>query len=153
MLKHLFYLPGYLVRFWMNILFVFGGHKSLGDAQRLVGANTQFGLVINSIAGWVGILALSLYLLGQHAPPPAAPPQPAAVAPQPEQQAPIMVQDGQAPGEQATAKASMEEPQPLIMETKMGEDAAKELAATANPAPGGEGAPSPAQPSASVPGQ
>ncbi len=64
MLKRFLLLPGYLIRFWMNLLFVFGGLKNMGDAQRFLGANTDFGLVANAVAGWVGIFAVaSLFLI------------------------------------------------------------------------------------------
>jgi hypothetical protein len=70
MLKQLFLLPGYLIRFWLNVLFVFGGLKNMGDAQRFLASNTQFGLVINSILCWVGVLVLTIFILG-HKPVPA----------------------------------------------------------------------------------
>jgi hypothetical protein len=58
MLKHLFYLPGYLVRFGWNVMFTLGALKNMGDAQRALASNTTFGLAFNSLLGWIAVVAL-----------------------------------------------------------------------------------------------
>ena len=46
MLKHLFYLPGYLVRFGWNVMFTLGALKNMGDAQRALAIFGALGLAV-----------------------------------------------------------------------------------------------------------
>jgi len=68
MFKHLFYLPGYLVRFGWNVMFTLGALKNMGDAQRALASNTTFGLAFNSVLGWIVVVVLVIAALSQKPP-------------------------------------------------------------------------------------
>jgi hypothetical protein len=66
-LKHLYLLPGYVIRIVWTVWVIIGGYKKMdwGDGVKFLASYTQVGLAIYSLLGW---LAIGLLMFSDHSP-------------------------------------------------------------------------------------